>query len=218
LQTGCKEIKQQNKNLNAGTMKNANTYEPSSISIYMQRALRPISRKFYYTDYANALPLKEKDRVLEFGSGVGTMAKILANRLGKGQITCVDISRRYLSATKRHLKDYPNTSFYEGRLVNLDLKENSFDMINVHLVLHDVLVENRKSLVEEMFTLLRPGGKLYIREPLKASHGMPVTEIKSLFENAGFYPTFEKEGHSRTFGDVFTACYTKLSTIQFFFS
>jgi len=200
-------------------MKNKNlTIEPSSINLYLQKALRPINKRFYYSSYVSRLPIKPTDRVLEFGPGIGTIAGILIKKLNEGELTCVDISNRYLNATRKHLKDFPNSSFLHGRLTNMNLKTNYYDGINVHFVLHDIPRENRQALVNEMFRLLRPGGKVFLREPLKISHGIPEKEIKRLFAQAGFFPLNKETSKNRIYGELYTACYAKISTIQFFFS
>ena len=191
---------------------------PGSISLYMQQALRPISKRYWYASYANELPLKKDDKVLEFGSGIGAMAELLAKKLDDGQLTCIDISNRYLSVARRNLKDYPNVSFLKGRLVDVELDDAIFDAVNVHFVLHDVPESNRSIILNQMYTILRPGGKVFIREPLKKSHGTTAEEIKTLFLNAGFCPIYQKEQKVRVFGDVFTACYAKVSNIHFFLS
>ena len=196
----------------------ANYSKPGSLNLYMQQALRPISKRYLYASYVNELPLKNNDRILEFGSGIGAMAELLAKKLDDGQLTCIDISNRYLSLAQRNLKDYPNVSFLKGRLVDVELNDDVFDAVNVHFVLHDVPESNRSVILHQMFTILRPGGKVFIREPLKKSHGMSVDEIKDLFSNAGFCPIYQKEQKIKLFGDVFTACYAKISTINFFLS
>jgi ubiquinone/menaquinone biosynthesis C-methylase UbiE len=200
-------------------MKNENlTFEPKSINLYLQKALRPINKRFYYSSYVNRLPIKPSDRVLEFGPGIGTVAGMLVRKLSMGELTCVDISNRYLNATRKHLKDFPNTSFLHGKLTNMNLKTNYYDVINIHFVLHDISRDSRQILVNEMFRLLRPGGQVFVREPLRSSHGLPKNEIKTLFAQAGFFPLNEEISKNRIYGELFTACYAKISTIQFFFS
>jgi ubiquinone/menaquinone biosynthesis C-methylase UbiE len=181
------------------------TPEPSSLNIVVQKVLRPINRRFYYSSYANSLPVKPSDRILEFGPGIGTIAGLIAKKLDKGELTCVDISNRYLNAARKHLKHYQNASFLHGGLMNLNLKPRRYDLVNMHYVLHDVERENRQMLVNEMFKLLRPGGKVLLREPINLSHGMPEKEIKRLFKEAGFFPLYEERGRNRIMGDYFTA-------------
>lgn len=195
-------------------MKQINS-EPSSINIYMQQALRPISRKYYYSNYINSLPIKKTDKIIDFGSGIGVISKLLADKLPKGNLTCIDISERYIASAKKKLKEYSNISFLTGELSNLDLHNDEFDAINIHNVLQYIPIHNRNLMIAEMYRLLRPGGKIYIRELLKDSKS---DELKSLFENNGFYLLYEEEKRIRMLGDTYSACYAKISNMQFFFS
>jgi ubiquinone/menaquinone biosynthesis C-methylase UbiE len=197
-------------------MNQPNTFGPSSWSVNVQQALRPIRKKYLYNSYVNSLPLKPATKMLEFGSGIGAMAELLARRLYKGELTCVDISDRYLTKARKNLRDYPNISFHHGRLTHLNLGVGEYDAINVHQVLHHVMAENRAPLVAEMYQLLKPGGKVYLRETLKESHGIPAFEISKLFVDAGFYPLYENKTRVRFMGESFSACYAKLSTIKIF--
>jgi ubiquinone/menaquinone biosynthesis C-methylase UbiE len=190
--------------------------EPSNWSVYMQQALRPISKKYLYGSYVNGLPLRPNFKVLEFGSGIGAMAELLARRLYEGELTCVDISDRYILKARKNLRDYPNTTLYKGRLMNLELLTGELDAINIHFVLHDVTKGNREKLVSEMYDLLIPEGKIYLREPLNKNHGIDLQEIKNLFLDAGFFPLYEEVKKIRIFGDTFTACYSKISNLRFF--
>jgi ubiquinone/menaquinone biosynthesis C-methylase UbiE len=199
-------------------MNQSNHYEPSNWSVYMQQALRPISKRYLYNQYVNSLPLRPDSKILEFGSGIGVMAELFARRLNDGELTCVDISDRYLSKARKNLRDYPNTSFVRGRLTKLNIEESEYDAINIHFVLHDIEKKDREQLICEMYRLLKPGGKVFVREPLKESHGMPAAEINELFLDAGFYPVYEEDKKVRFRGEIFSACYARLSTIQFFFS
>ncbi|HPR31430.1 MAG TPA: class I SAM-dependent methyltransferase [Prolixibacteraceae bacterium] len=194
------------------------TFEPSAINLYMQQALRPISRRYVYSAYVDSLPIEPHHKILEFGSGIGVMAELMAKKLSRGRLTCIDVSRRYLSRAKRNLRDYPNTTFINGKLTQLEMDTEVFDAINVHFVLHDVPAENRSSLVDEMYSLLRPGGKVFLREPLRESHGMGMNEINLLFAQAGFYRMYEREKRIRFYGDIYTTCFIKAANIQFFFS
>ncbi|MBN1924655.1 MAG: class I SAM-dependent methyltransferase [Prolixibacteraceae bacterium] len=195
----------------------ATTYEPSTINLYMQQAFRPISRRYFYSDYVNSLPVKPTDKILEFGSGIGVMAELLARRLYLGQLTCVDISKRYISRAKRNLRDYPNTTFVRGQLTKLNFSTRGFDAINLHYVLHDVPEASRQELIDEMYGLLRPGGKVFLREPLNESHGIPSANTDVLFASAGFVKESGNERRGRFMRDNYSACYIKAKNIRFFF-
>ncbi|MDA3929537.1 MAG: methyltransferase domain-containing protein [Prolixibacteraceae bacterium] len=197
-------------------MKSLQYSEPRKIAVYMQQAIRPISKRYYYSNYVNELPLNSSDNILEIGSGIGAMAELLAQKVPDGQLTCVDVSDNYISVASRNLRIYSNILIQKGQLNSLRLKQQLFDSIILHFVLHDIPVSSREIIISQMFDLLRPGGKVYIREPLKESHGMPTTEISKLFNEAGFYPLFQEESKIRIVGEVVTACYAKISTIRLF--
>lgn len=190
--------------------------EPRNLAIYMQQALRPISKRYYYSSYVNSLPLKPTDRIIEIGSGIGAMAELLAQKVPDGQLTCVDISRRYLSTATQNLRKYSNAILVNGNLSQLNFNSASYDAINIHYVLHDVPKANQLKMINEMYSLLRPGGKVYLREPLKDSHGMPSEEVEKLFLDAGFFQLYQNESKIRIIGNVVTACYAKIYAIKFF--
>jgi ubiquinone/menaquinone biosynthesis C-methylase UbiE len=197
-------------------MKTIQQTEHRKFAYYMQQALQPISKRYYYSLYVNELPLKPTDKILEICSGVGDMAELLAKKVSKGQLICIDISDKYLNVSRNNLKSYPNATLRNGHLANLHLKRNSFDVVNMHFVLHDIPKESREVIVNEMFELLRPGGKVYIREPLRDERKISSLEIKTIFTEAGFYPLFHEENKMRFVGESITACYAKVSTMRFF--
>ena len=47
---------------------------------------------------------------------------------------------------------------------------------------------------------LKEGGLLFIREPIKKSHGMPVEEIRALLSDAGLNELEHKETKSEYIG------------------
>lgn len=195
-----------------------NYSKTGSLNIYMQQALRPLRKRFLYAKYVNSLALKKTDKVLEFGSGIGAMAELMAEKLDDGQLTCIDISNRYLTLAKRNLRDYPNVTFLKGRLVDVRIDEGFFDAVNIHFVLHNVPKSNRSVILSQMCAILRHGGKVFIREPLKKTNGLSIDEMQKLFRSAGFCPLFQREEKIKIYGDVITACYAKISSFRFYLS
>ena len=52
-------------------------------------------------------------------------------------------------------------------------------------MIHDIPRAKRRDTVKELAAVLKPGGRLWIWEPTRRSHGMPADEIRELMEDAG---------------------------------
>ena len=122
-----------------------------------------------YSKYVDRMSLQGHERVLDFGSGAGTPARMLARKLlkGGGQVTCVDVSRVWLETARRRLARYPNVKFKLGEISSLGLPDAAYDVVLVHFVLHDIPAAERPRVVQHLARKLAPGGKLFIREPLE---------------------------------------------------
>jgi ubiquinone/menaquinone biosynthesis C-methylase UbiE len=72
-----------------------------------------------------------------------------------------------------------------GDIRKLDIADNSFDVISIIHVIHDIHPEERQSIIDNLARLLDKNGKIFIREPIKESHGIPVSEILTLLKNSG---------------------------------
>ena len=159
--------------------------EPSQIELITTRLVGNILPGFY-REYVYQLPIKEQDHILDYGSGSGNCSKYLAKRLSDhGHLTCVDISRRWHNEIQKRLKKSGNVSFILGKIENMNLSESSFDGIFIHYVLHDIPESQRKSRIAFLAALVKPGGKIYIREPENPNHGISELEIHNLLFHAG---------------------------------
>lgn len=143
---------------------------------------------FIYKNYIDSLGLKGDERVLDFGSGSGAGSKHLARLLsnGGGKLTCVDTSEFLTQKAKTRMKRFNNVDYKVGMLQELSIPTASHDIIYIHYVLHDVEVEFRHGILHELHRIMKDNGKLFIAEPHKRNHGMPVIEIGDLMRTAGF--------------------------------
>lgn len=140
-----------------------------------------------YNPYFKTFELSGNEKILDFGCGGGTGACCLAKLLNDGgHLTCVDVSNYWIDKAKYRLKRYTNVECLKGDIRKLDIPEHSFDIISIFHVIHDIAPEERQGISDRLATLLNRNGKLFIREPIKESHGMPVSEILTLLTNSGF--------------------------------
>jgi ubiquinone/menaquinone biosynthesis C-methylase UbiE len=159
---------------------------PSALFVFEDVLKGLIGGPLLYNPYFKTFGLKGDEQVLDFGCGGGAgsqcLRKILKNN---GHLTCVDISNYWIKRAQKRLGKYPDVSCLAGDIRKLDLTDKSFDVITIFHVIHDIAPEDRQDTVNTLARLLSKNGKVFIREPIKQSHGMPVSEIRELFSNAG---------------------------------
>jgi ubiquinone/menaquinone biosynthesis C-methylase UbiE len=139
-----------------------------------------------YDSYYRSFGLKGDEMVLDFGCGGGAGSKRLAGLLNNnGHLTCIDISTFWISRAVKRLKRFSNVDCNAGDIRELDIDDSSFDIITIFHVIHDIDPDERQDIVKVLSRKLKTGGILYIREPVKVSHGMPAEEIRALLSAVG---------------------------------
>ena len=137
----------------------------------------------YYNRYINSIPLSGSENILDFGSGGGNASKILAARIPEGHLTCLEPSTCWIKRLKKRLAKFKNVTFINTYIDNTDIPGNSFDIILIHHVLHDIHPDKRAGVLKNLSEVLKPDGRIYISEPIKKSHSMPYEEIRQLFKD-----------------------------------
>ncbi|MEI7826356.1 MAG: class I SAM-dependent methyltransferase [Euryarchaeota archaeon] len=161
--------------------------EPSRLRAYgMMFELNIIGRP-YYRRYVEGLGLRGDERVLEYGSGPGAASRYVAQRLvsGGGHLTCVDISSVWMTYLKRRMREYQNVDFKLGDIVTLDVQDESFDVVLIHFVLHEIELSLRQEKVNALARTLKSDGAMFVREPISEQHGMPPEEVRTLVSSTG---------------------------------
>ncbi len=185
---------------------NPNWIEIVLNSLFTHNLLRPHFRKF-----AESMDLTGDEMVLDFGSGSGPLSRHIAKILlsGDGRVTCLDPTEKWMNIAKKRLKEFPNVDFIQGDISALNGKGKKFDAITIHFMLHDLDKEIRQEIITALSCLLKDQGRIYIREPMREGHGMPVEEIRELMNNAGL-TEIRGDEISRIFvGPIFTGAFKK---------
>jgi ubiquinone/menaquinone biosynthesis C-methylase UbiE len=139
----------------------------------------------FYNKVIKKLGLKGDEKILDYGCGGGTGSKCLLKHLDEnGHLTCIDTSNYWIKKAKRRLNKYRNIKCMLGDVEDLNIPDNSYDVITVMHVIHDIEPEYRQNTVNILCHKLKSNGSLFIWEPIKTSHGMAVNEIQSIFKNA----------------------------------
>lgn len=94
--------------------------------------------------------------VMEFGCGPGTTAVHHAPHVR--HITAYDISTKMLEIAQQRADEAgaDNISFEIGDIVDLQIENETYDVIMGHSILH--LLKNKEAVIAKVFAALRPGG------------------------------------------------------------
>jgi len=71
-----------------------------------------------------------------------------------------------------------------GDINDLLIPDRYYDVITIMHVIHDIEPVKRQDTINVLSQKLNKDGSLFIREPIKKSHGIAVEEIQTLLTNA----------------------------------
>ncbi len=103
--------------------------------------------------------------ILELGCGPGFYACRLSQEYPQIHATGVDLSRRLIARAKSRAarRSLRNCTFAHGDAHALNAAENSIDAIVVSRLF--LIIQNREAVLNEIFRVLKPGGRCFIAEP-----------------------------------------------------
>ncbi|MEH6469078.1 MAG: methyltransferase domain-containing protein [Porticoccus sp.] len=146
---------------------------PDHIKKIMAKIHPEVSSKYYGCGLV-APELLEGMRILDLGSGSGQDCYVLSALVGEqGEVVGVDMTDEQLAVANRHI-DYHKEAFdfkaanvhflkgYIEKLDELNLADESFDIIVSNCVIN--LSPDKKSVLEQAYRLLKPGGELYFSD------------------------------------------------------
>jgi len=160
---------------------------PSALFRFEDRLKGLMGGPLYYAPYFRSRGgFQGDEQVLDFGCGGGVGTRSIAAELTQGgSVTGVDISTYFSERARKRVARYPDARILRGEITELDLPRQSFDLISIVHVIHDIPRAKRSVTVQALGALLKADGRLWIWEPTRASHGMPTEEIRRLMHEAG---------------------------------
>lgn len=99
--------------------------------------------------------------ILDVATGTGSLAIALSPKAKK--VVGIDLSSKML-AVARKKNSNGNLSFLQMDASKMDFHDNEFDIITISLGLHDMPLEVRTAVLEEVKRVLKKDGSLYILE------------------------------------------------------
>ena len=153
---------------------------------------------FFYRHFLNFIEVNRNENILDFGAGSGNLAKCILKKINnQASLSCLDPSKYWLNLAKKRLRDFKIVDFINQDIREAEIEDNSFDIIYIYYVLHDINPNERQEIIKVMVQKLKAGARLYIEEPTKESHGMKKSDILKLMKNAGL--EMEKSAESKTY-------------------
>lgn len=173
---------------------NSIDFENPSLMFRFEDKLKSVlGGPLHFNSFIKSFELKGDEKVLDFGCGGGTGSKCLIKFLNNnGHLTCVDTSKYWIKKAKNRLEKYPNVDCMQGDIRELNIPDSSIDVIFINYVIHDIVVSERQDTIKALSRKLNKNGRMFLREPIKDSHGIPVKDLIQLLSNAGL-----KEADSR---------------------
>jgi len=180
-------------------------FDPPSFLFRLEDLLKSLyGGSLLYNDFIRKMDLQGEEHVLDFGCGGGVEARCVLKQLSfEGQVTCLDPSEYLLNRAKKRLKKYPNVTFYNQDIREVDFPPDTFDAVIIFHVLHDIPKADRGTIVAALCSTLKSTGKIFIREPIRTHHGMPLTEIRALFQSSNLTETQNEMVNSNEYWGVF---------------
>ena len=102
--------------------------------------------------------LKPEDRVLDICCGTGSTTQLIAQSVGRGRVTGVDLSPDMLAVARKKVTD-PNVSFERASVDKLPFEDTSFDHVICSYGLHEIPQGLRTAALAEAGRVLKPGGR-----------------------------------------------------------
>lgn len=180
-------------------------HEPARLEIFLTRLAFRLCGNSVYGSFAERLPLKGNEQVLDFGCGMGTVAYYVAKKLPRGHLTCLDISERWLKACRKTLRSCENVTFLRREIPQLAIER--FDAAYCHFVLHDIPESELERVIPALAGSLKPCGVLAFREPLNETGKINV--IKRLMEHNGLFLKESRVTDVPLMGNALESIYVK---------
>lgn len=128
-------------------------------------------------DYIN----QNDDMILDICTGTASNAISIANRKKDTRIIGIDISKEMLQIAKKKIQKHGlnNINLYKMNATQTSFKDNTFNVIVISLVLHELPEELANNMLLEAKRILKPDGKLLVLE---------WEEPQSILKKILFYP------------------------------
>lgn len=153
--------------------------------------------------YASLFNFTADDKVLDLGSGDGTLLNIAAPIIESG--AGVDMSDEQLEISKQKLSKFNNVKFIKSTFQNLNFDNGSFTKISMRKSLHHLVNDEKGALLHKCNNWLKPGGLIIIEDAITSFALYRKEERKDLIEEEA------KKYYGEKWPELRDAVYTTLN-------
>jgi ubiquinone/menaquinone biosynthesis C-methylase UbiE len=132
--------------------------------------------------------LKPGDRVLEIGSGTGTLTLAAKGRVGSaGEAVGIDIAPEMVAvASRKAIRKGVDVSFKVGSIAGIPFPEDRFDAVMCSFMIFHMPEGVRKKGFTEIRRVLKPGGHLCILDSASSDKRYDLRELTPVLEETSF--------------------------------
>ncbi len=122
-----------------------------------------LARGLYQRVAGDIAPVLSEGKVLDAGTGPGTLAREIARRQPRLQVYGIDLSEDMIRLARAHAKREQlekRVHFDTGNVAQLPYPDHSFDLVVSTISMHHWY--ELEQPLRELYRVLRPGGRLWI--------------------------------------------------------
>ncbi len=130
----------------------------------MNNPLRPLAQRLFEARQLLKMGGQSPNaRVLEIGSGSGGGIELLFNSFKAARVDAFDLDSRMVRlAAKRHRSPSEKIMIWQGNVRHIPVKDKTYEAVFDFGTLHHVV--DWQTAIEEVYRVLKPGGRFYIEE------------------------------------------------------
>lgn len=182
----------------------------------------PMSMARMRRDLLAAMGDLSNKKVLDVGSGTGTMTILIKQAYPTAEVVGIDGDPQILEIARRKARELgAEIRFDQGLSFDLPYPNESFDVVLTTVMLHHLTRDSKQTTAREMYRVLRPGGQLFGADFVapRSSFGKALRPLTRHFERVadnvdGFLPVMFGEAGFKNYEETRRYFFGAISIFQ----